>query len=131
MSSADRRMGRGAQGVMREIDQELQRINKGLSGYEPLLRERERLLAARAALTGATPGKSAADARTSQDDVAAYLAEHPGSLPGQIAQALGVPVTNVSAHLYRAKYTRFQRDGDGWRLRSVPESKLVGGSDAG
>jgi len=109
----------------------LERINKGLSGYEPLLHERERLLAARAALTGTTPGKETGRARTSQDDVAAYLAEHPGSLPAQIAQALGVPVTNVSAHLYRGKDTRFQRDGDGWRLRSGPESELVGGSDAG
>jgi hypothetical protein len=36
-----------------------------------------------------------------------------------------VPVTNVSAHLYRGKSTRFQRGNDGWRLR------LGGGSDAG
>lgn len=124
MSDARKSLGRGARGVMREIDQELERINKGLSGYEPLLRERERLLAARAALTGTATGKGAAKGRTSQDDIAAYLAERPDSWPGEIAAALGVPVTNVSAHLYRGKSTRFQRGADGWRLR------LGGGSDA-
>ena len=117
--------GLGARGVMREIDQELERINRGLSGYEHLLRERERLLAARAALTGSRATKGSAKARTSQDDVAAFLAEHPDSWPAQIAEALGVPVTNVSAHLYRGKDTRFERGKDGWRVRSS------GGADGG
>jgi hypothetical protein len=103
---------------MREIDQELERVDKGLLGYEGLLRERERLLAARAALSGAAPGKPTARTRTSQDDVAAHLAEHPDSWPAEIAAALGVPVTNVSAHLYRGKCTRFERGVAGWRVRS-------------
>ncbi len=113
---------RGALGVVREIDAQLKRIDQGLSGYEPLVRERERLLAARAALTGER-APSGAKARTSQEEVAAYLAEHPDSLPAEIAAALGVPVTNVSAHLYRGKTTRFERSERGWRLR------LQGGSD--
>jgi hypothetical protein len=116
-------VGKGARAVVREIDQELERIERGLSGYEPLLRERERLLAARAALTGEEPAGSG-KARTSQDDVAAFLAEHPDSWPADIAAALGVPVTNVSAHLYRGKRTRFERGEQGWHLR------LQGGSDA-
>jgi hypothetical protein len=123
MSEPEQRLGRGARGVVREIDQELERISKGLSGYEALLRERERLLAARAALTGEGGERGSARARISQDDVAVYLGEHPGSWPAQIADALGVPVTNVSAHLYRGKSTRFQRGADGWCLR------LGGGSD--
>jgi hypothetical protein len=118
MSEARRGLGRGARGVMREIDQELERISKGLVGYEELVRERERLLAARAALSGTGPVKGTAKGRTSQDDVAAYLAEHPDSWPAQIAAALGVPVTNVSAHLYRGKRTRFERGVAGWRVRS-------------
>jgi hypothetical protein len=126
MSDSRRPLGRGARGVMREIDHELERVNKGLSGYQPLLQERERLLAARAALTGGGSAKGAARGRTSQDDVAAYLAEHPDSWPADIAQALGVPVTNVSAHLYRGKSTRFERTARGWRVRF-----LGGGSDAG
>ena len=118
MSDQRRPLGRGARGVMREIDQELERIDKGLSGYEGLLRERERLLAARAALSGTGPVKGSAKGRISQDDVAAYLAEHPDSWPAEIAAALGVPVTNVSAHLYRGKRDRFDRGTDGWRVRS-------------
>jgi hypothetical protein len=116
--------GRGARGVVREIDRELERVNERLAGYDQLLGERERLLQARAAITGERVPKTPVRARTSQDEIAAYLVEHPGSLPAQIATALGVPVTNVSAHLYRAKNTRFQRGEDGWRVR------LAGGSDA-
>jgi DNA-directed RNA polymerase specialized sigma24 family protein len=111
-----------ARGVIRQIDRELERVDQRLSGYEPLLEERQRLLAARAALTGE---QDPPRRRASQDAVAAYLAEHPDSRPGEIAAALGVPATNVSAHLYRAKHTRFERGGRGWRLR------LGGGSDAG
>ncbi len=114
----------GALGVVREIDTQLKRIDQGLSGYEPLLRERERLLAARAALTGER-APSGSKARVSQYEVAAYLSEHPDSLPADIAAALGVPVTNVSAHLYRGKATRFERSERGWRLR------IGGGADAG
>jgi DNA-directed RNA polymerase specialized sigma24 family protein len=51
--------------------------------------------------------------RISQDDIALFLRDHPGSLPARIADGLGVPVTNVSAHLYRAKGERFERKGDG------------------
>jgi hypothetical protein len=115
--------GRGARGVMREIDQELERIDKGLSRYEPLLRERDRLLAARAALAGEGSSAGSARPRISQDEVATFLAEHPDSWPADIAKALGVPVTNVSAHLYRGKSTRFRRGERGWRVR------LGGGSD--
>jgi hypothetical protein len=117
MAEARRPPPRGARGVIREIDHELERVNKGLSGYEPLLREREQLLRARSALTG-EPSRKGGSARISQDDVAAYLAAHPHSWPADIAKALGVPVTNVSAHLYRAKHTRFVRSERGWSVRS-------------
>jgi hypothetical protein len=118
MSEGRGRLGQGSRGVMREIDRELERVNKGLSGYEALVREREQLLAARAALSGVGSARPGARARISQDDVAGYLAEHPDSSPAQIAAALGVPVTNVSAHLYRGKHTRFERGPAGWRVRS-------------
>ena len=36
--------GREARGVVREIDEEIGRLKKGISGYEQLLSERERLL---------------------------------------------------------------------------------------
>jgi len=111
------KLGRGARGVVRGIDEELARVERGLVGYERLLAQRERLLAARAALTGERPPRGTAP-RISQEDVAGYLSEHPGSWPAQIAAALGVPVTNVSAHLYRGKHDRFERREGGWRLKS-------------
>jgi hypothetical protein len=101
--------------VVREIDEQLTRLNKE---EKTLVAERGRLLAAKAALTGRASVGPARGKRISQDDIAGYLRDHPGSLPAQVAEALGVPVTNVSAHLYRAKDTRFQRRGDGWHLLS-------------
>lgn len=115
MSEKGRERGVAARGVLREIDQQLSRLNRE---EQALGRERERLLAARVALTGKRSGAPGRGKRVTQDDIAAYLAEHPGSLPAQIAQALGVPVTNVSAHLYRAKGERFARKSDGWHLTS-------------
>ncbi len=80
---------------MAEIDEKLAVLDGELLGYEQLLSERERLRAARATLLGEQVPK------ISQDDVAAYLAEHAGTKAGAIAQALGVPLARVSSHLYR------------------------------
>jgi len=111
--------GRGVRGVLSGIDTELERVNRQLADYDELLAQRKRLLAARAALTGARPAggrEGSSKRRVSQDEIAAYLADHPESRPAQIASALGVPVTNVSAHLSRGRGTRFLRGGSGWRL---------------
>ncbi len=115
--------GREARGAIRAIDQEIGRLDKRLSGYEQLVAERERLLRARAALTGEPSEKAARVKRVSQDEIAAFIEVHPGSLPAQIAQGLGVPVTNVSAHLYRAKGERFERRNDGWHVSSPGGSR--------
>jgi hypothetical protein len=106
---------RGVRGVISGIDEQLDRVARE---QKALLAERERLLAARAALTGRAGAGPARGKRISQDDVAAYLAEHPGSTASQVAEALGVPATNVSTHLYRAKDVRFQRKSDGWYVLS-------------
>jgi DNA-directed RNA polymerase specialized sigma24 family protein len=116
-TDGDRRAG-AARSVMREINERLRRIDARLSAHDELVAERGRLLAARAALTGSAAAGTAPAKRVSQDDVAAYLAEHPGSWPAEIAAALGVPVTNVSQHLYRGKHTRFARGENGWCIRS-------------
>jgi DNA-directed RNA polymerase specialized sigma24 family protein len=108
-------IGRASRGVLAEIDERLKTLDEQLSSHEPLLAERERLRAARATLLGETP-----TGQISQDDIAAYLAEHPGSRPGDIAKALGVSAGRVSAHLYRAKTTRFVSRSDGWYLREKP-----------
>jgi hypothetical protein len=114
---SDQGRGRGvaARGVLREIDEQLNRLD---NEERALGDERQRLLAARVALTGKAGGGPARGKRITQDDIAAFLAEHPGALPAQIAETLEVPVTNVSTHLYRAKGERFERREDGWHLLS-------------
>lgn len=80
--------------------------------------ERRRLLAARAALTGErAPVSGSLAGRITQDEVAAYLAEHPGSRAAAIARDMGVPLTNISQHLHRGRETRFERRTDGWHCR--------------
>jgi hypothetical protein len=109
-----------ARSVMREIDRELGRLEKWEMAAA---NERSLLLSARAALAGETGEGPVRRRRVSQDDVAAYLAEHPGSWPADIAGALQVPATNVSTHLHRGRNTRFERREDGWYLRSSIEAR--------
>ncbi len=108
-------IGGDSRGVVAEIDERLKSLDEQLASHEELVAERERLRAARATLLGEGPA-----GQISQDDVAAYLAEHPGARPGEIAQALRVSSGRVSAHLYRAKTTRFVSRPDGWYLRGRP-----------
>jgi len=111
-------VGRASRGVVAEIAEKLKTLDEQLAAQQELLDERERLRAARSTLLGEGPA-----GQISQDDVAAYLAEHPGARPGEIAQALGVSSGRVSAHLYRAKHTRFVSRGDGWHLRAQKDAK--------
>ena len=115
MSSRRDTRGVGARGVVREIDEQLTRLDREETA---LAAERGRLLAAKAALTGKASAPTAGERRISQDDIAAYLREHQAPYRAQIAGRSGVPVTNISAHLYRAKGERFERRGDGWHLLS-------------
>jgi CRP-like cAMP-binding protein len=98
--------------VIAEIDRRLEQVERGLEGHRALLAERDRLNKARAALTG----EANAD-QISQDDVAAYLAEHGGSRPGDIAAHFGVSSGRVSAHLFRGKSSRFVSRGGEWYVR--------------
>jgi len=110
----------GSRGVLREIDERLAAVDGELEAYRELVVERNRLAAARAALTGtrAPAGLSASPGRrVSQDEIADFLREHPGSKAGDIARFFEVPLTNVSQHLYRGKQGRFEARGDGWHLR--------------
>lgn len=105
-------VGKASRGVVAEIDDRLRSLDEQLAVHDELVRERERLRAARATLLGEGPS-----GQISQDDVAAFLKEHPGSRPGAIAEALGVSSGRVSAHLFRGKTSRFVSRGDGWYLR--------------
>lgn len=110
-------LGRASRGVVAEIDQQLAELDGKLSSYRPLVAERERLQAARDALTGEARGAR----QITREDVAAYLIEHGESRPGVIAQALGVPLATVSSHLYRGKHTLFVSRGKGWDVRDRPK----------
>lgn len=86
--------------------------------------ERERLIAARAALDGKAVVPQGRPPEISQNQVADYLAEHPNSTAIQIATALGVRVTVIAAHLNRGKKSsrrfpsgRFLNTDDGWSLK--------------
>ncbi|HTZ62762.1 MAG TPA: hypothetical protein VMB51_01515 [Solirubrobacteraceae bacterium] len=116
--ASSRVVGKGSRGVVAEIDERLKNLERELAAHEQLLAERDRLHAARATLLGETP-----TGNVSQDDIAAYLTEHPGSRPREIAAALGVSAGRISAHLYRAKRTRFVSRPDGWYLRERPAAK--------
>ncbi len=105
-------VGGASRGVVAEIDERLKSLDAELAAHDELVAERQRLIAARATLLGESP-----TGQITQDQVADFLAEHPGSRPRQIAQALGVSSGRVSAHLYRAKTTRFVSRSDGWYLR--------------
>jgi hypothetical protein len=108
-------LGRASRGLVAEIDEQLSELDGRLAPHEPLVAERERLRAARAVLLG--EGPAPATPRISQDDLVGYLIENPGSRAGAVAKALGVPLTTVSAHLYRGKLTLFVSRGKGWHVR--------------
>jgi Winged helix-turn-helix DNA-binding len=94
-------IGKASRDVVTEIDTRLKTLDEQLAAHEALLAEHERLRAARATLLGEGPS-----GQISQDDIANYLSEHPGSRPREIADALGLSSGRVSAHLFRAKHTR-------------------------
>jgi DNA-binding transcriptional ArsR family regulator len=105
--------------VLDEIDRRLTEVNLELQPYDSLVRERERLLRARAALLGeASPARRTAQKRVAQREVADYLKANPGARPGEIASALNVPQPTISAHLYRGKQVRFVSQKGRWYLAS-------------
>ena len=108
----------GSRGVLARLDARLAELDGELMRTGELMAERRRLVAARAALTGErVPASGALVRRVTQDEVAAYLGERPGSRAAVIARDMGVPLTNISQHLHRGRETRFERRADGWHCR--------------
>jgi len=118
--SERRGVGRASRGVMREIEQRLGELDLRLAQYDELAAERDRLRRARATLLGAGDTAGDRSRRISQDEIAAYLADHPGSKASDIASELGVVLQTVSSHLYRGREIRFENGRDGWHLRERP-----------
>jgi DNA-directed RNA polymerase specialized sigma24 family protein len=118
MTDRQSRTTEGSRAVLAQLDSRLSELDRELERAGELMAERRRLLAARAALTGErAPASSSLVRRVTQDDVAGYLSKHPGTRAAQIAQDLGVPLTNISQHLHRGRQTRFERREDGWHCR--------------
>lgn len=110
-----------ARSVVREIDRELNRLEKL---ERAVANERRLLLSARSALTRDGDAGPAQRGRVSHNEVAAFLAENPGSSTADVAEALQASGTSVSAHLHRGKYTRYESRNRRWYLRA-----LRGGSE--
>ena len=117
-------LGRASRGLVADIDKQLSRLDGKLAPHEHVVAERERLRAARALLMGEGPAPETP--RITRDDLVAYLAENPGSRAGAVAKALDVPLTTVSAHLYRGKLTLFVSRDKGWYVREQPAKGQAG-----
>jgi hypothetical protein len=90
-----------SRGLKAQIDGEIKDLDK----------ERARLVAARVELERDRPR------RFSQDDVAAYLAEHPASTYVEVATGLGASPRNIAMHLNRGKAAgRFRNPAGKWSL---------------
>jgi hypothetical protein len=98
---------------MRELDHELR---KARTEEKEAAQRVKRLLAAQAALLG-RPAPRKHQRRLAREDIRAYLTKHPGSLAVEIAEALGVPPTNVGTHLSNGKREgEFQKHRNRWSL---------------
>ncbi len=98
---------RNSLGVKAQLDREIKQLDA----------ERQRLVSARAALDGKAVAPQAKPRRFSQDDVAAYLAQHPESTYIEIAEGLGASATNIAAHLNRGQRAgRFANAAGKWSL---------------
>jgi hypothetical protein len=104
---------RYALGAMRELDNELRKAK----AEERQAAERvKRLQAAQAALLG-KPVARKHERRITRADVRDYLAEHPNAPSVEIAEALGVPPTNVGTHLSNGKADgEFEQHRGRWSL---------------
>jgi hypothetical protein len=111
---------RNTLGVKVQLDREIKDLDRERDReIEALDQRRARLVAARAALDGKAVAPQAKPRRFSQDEVAAYLAEHPASTYIEIAEGLGAAPTNVAAHLNRGqKAGRFVNAAGKWSLEA-------------
>jgi len=100
----------GLDDVRQSLIEKLNEVDEQLEPYNELVQKQERLSSALAALDGGKGLKK----RLSWEQVAGYVAAHPGSMPAEIAAAFEVPTTNVQSHLLRNEGTIFEKRKDGW-----------------
>lgn len=102
----------GLDDVRQSLIEKLSEVDEQLEPYKELVEKQQRLASALAALDGGKGIKK----RVKWEQVAEYVAEHPGSMPAEIAAALEVPTTNVQSHLLRNERTVFEKRKDGWHV---------------
>lgn len=113
----DRKRGRSfVDPARRALTQQLERVDQELRPYNELVERRERLANALAALDAPSQSGQAPKKRVRLHEVAAYVAEHPGVMPAEVAAALEVPRPNIQAHFVRNEGTVFEKDAEGWRV---------------
>jgi hypothetical protein len=99
------------------IEARIDEIECEIASIAPLVRERCRLLRARALLRG-DPEPSVREPimrpRATHEDVFGYLTRNPGSRAGDVAAGLGVGQGAVSAHLYRGEGRLFASRAGRW-----------------
>lgn len=103
--------------VAARIEDRIDELEREIATIAPLVRERARLLRARALLRGDPaphPRKPILAPRITREDVFDYLTRNPGSRPGEIAAGLGTGQGTISAHLYRGKGRLFSTRGGRW-----------------
>jgi hypothetical protein len=125
LMSARRDLRGGFDAARRGITRELNHVEKELAPYDELVERRERLARALAALDGGAASKK----RVRWEQVAEYVAAHPGAMPAEIAAALEIPAANAHAHLSRNEGSVFERRGDGWHVVEGWEAQRRGGGD--
>jgi hypothetical protein len=111
--SASRDVDDGFDPARQALTEQLNRIDEQLQPYDELVEARKMAAKALAALDAGKTLKK----RVSWEDIAAYVAAHPGSKPAEIAAGLEVPVANVYAHLARNEDHIFDKRKDGIHLK--------------
>lgn len=93
------------------LTEQLTQIEEDLRPYEELVERKRRVSSALAALDGEKITR-----RLSWEQIAEYVAAHPGARPAEMSAALEAPLKNIFAHLARNEGRVFQRHGDGWSV---------------
>jgi hypothetical protein len=99
------------------IERRIEEVEREIASIAPLVRERTRLLRARAVIRG-DPEPSDRERiprpHVTREEVFEHLARNPGSRAGEVAAALEVGQQVVSAHLYRGKGRLFVSRAGRW-----------------
>ena len=99
------------------IDENIATIERSLKKYDQLKVERDKLRAARRALTGGSRLTGGGGNQIRQEDIVGWLNDHPGSSLTQITDAVGGTSTQISSHLSRGKNERFLNSQGLWWVR--------------